>query len=63
VFDAIGFFYPDYPRVIHEVKKKRKQKHVEVTSWCRKFSALKKKPEAKVVQALEEPSFVELPIS
>jgi hypothetical protein len=44
VFDAIGFVYPHYPRVIQEAKKKRKQKQAKVISKHRKISASKKKP-------------------
>jgi hypothetical protein len=32
VFDTIGFFYSEYPRVIQEAKKKRKEKHAKVIS-------------------------------
>jgi hypothetical protein len=54
VFDAIGFFYPDYPRVVQEAKKKRKQKQTKVTSKRRKVCVSKKKPEARTSQASKE---------
>jgi hypothetical protein len=53
IFHASGFFYPDYPRVVLETKK-RKQRQLKVTTKCHKVCVSKKKPEAGTSQAPEE---------
>jgi hypothetical protein len=53
IFHASGFFYPYYPRVVLETKK-RKRRQLKVTTKCHKVCVLKKKPEAGTSQAPEE---------
>lgn len=50
VFDAINFFYPDYPYAVHETKKRKKQMS-KVTTKRRKIT--KVKSEATASQASE----------
>jgi hypothetical protein len=50
-FDAIGFFYPDYPYAVQETKKRKKQ-ILKVMIKRRKI--LKVKPETTSSQASEE---------
>jgi hypothetical protein len=54
VFDATGFFYPNYPRVVQKAKKKRKQNQTKVTLKRRKVCVSKKKPKAGTSQASKE---------
>jgi hypothetical protein len=44
VFDAIGFFHPNYPRVVQEAKKNRKQKQVTMTTKRHEVCISKKNP-------------------
>jgi hypothetical protein len=52
-FDAISFFYLDYPHVVQELKK-RKQKQTKVTMKHCKVCVSKKKHKAQTSQASEE---------
>jgi hypothetical protein len=47
-FNTIGFFYPDYPRVVQETKKRKKK----VTTKRSKIPKIK--PRERPSQALEE---------
>jgi hypothetical protein len=58
VFDAIGFVYPDYPRVIQETKK-RKEKHVKLTYKCCKIFVSKWKPEMMKEDLEEKATIIE----